>query len=532
AREDAALLAVAEEVEVWATWVPWTYSRLWYLTGYGAGVKSPGWYHHLWVMGEQGASAREIGVQWLARVARLLRDEGMDASAAHVIEAVRLSEALAALRGRALPGLAEFNEAIQATYCFGEAGPLGLINQKLIVGDRMGQVPATAPKVPLQRDLEAQQAELALLPTAESQQLELDLRQPTDLARSQLLHRLNLLGVPWGKHIPTRRQRGNYSEQWRLKWVPDMIVKVIEASLYGNQILPAATNFAVERARRAKELPELTGLLDQVILADLPEAVEQVMARLDESAALSHDVLHMMDALLPLAQVLRYGNVRQTNQAMVKRVVDGLVTRICVGLPVACRRLDDEAAQEFFDRIIQVHATLQTLQDEAYLMEWFAMLWRLESQIGLHGLLAGRVCRLLFDARQMSAREASRHLVLALTGLEREPAYPLLQAAFWIDGFLKGSGLLVLHDDLLLALLDEWITALDTEAFVTVLPLLRRTFSDFSENVRDRLVKRLRSGLATAQRPADEDLNEAVAAQMSAMVSRLLGPLSALPEAS
>ncbi|MCB0030304.1 MAG: hypothetical protein KDE28_20480, partial [Anaerolineales bacterium] len=266
--------------------------------------------------------------------------------------------------------------------------------------------------------------------------------------------------------------------------------------------------------------------------ADLPEAVEQVMARLDESAALSHDVLHMMDALLPLAQVLRYGNVRQTNQAMVKRVVDGLVTRICVGLPVACRRLDDEAAQEFFDRIIQVHATLQTLQDEAYLMEWFAMLWRLESQIGLHGLLAGRVCRLLFDARQMSAREASRHLVLALTGLEREPAYPLLQAAFWIDGFLKGSGLLVLHDDLLLALLDEWITALDTEAFVTVLPLLRRTFSDFSENVRDRLVKRLRTGLATAQRPADEDLNEAVAAQMSAMVSRLLGPLSALPEAS
>ena len=483
-------------------------------------------------MGEQGASAREIGVHWLTRVAKLLREEGMDASAAHVIEAVRLSEALATLRGRALPGLVEFNEAIQATYCFGDAAPLGLINQKMIVGDRMGQVPAAAPKVPLQRDLEAQQMELSLIPTPENQQLELDLRQPVDLARSQLLHRLNLLGIPWGKHIPRRRQRGNYGEQWRLKWVPDMIVKVIEASLYGNQILPAATNYAVERALRAKELPELTGLLDQVILADLPDAVERVMARLDESAALSHDVLHMMDALLPLGQVLRYGNVRQTNQAMVKRVVDGLVTRICVGLPVACRRLDDEAAQEFFERIIQVHAALHTLQDEAYLAEWFAVLWRLEGLAGLHGLLAGRVCRLLFDARQMSAREASRHLVLALSGLEREPTYPLLQAAFWIDGFLKGSGLLILHDDLLLALLDEWVAALDNEAFVAVLPLLRRTFNEFSENVRDRLVQRLRRGPAAVQRPGNEALNEVVAAQMSLMVTRLLRPVTALPEAN
>ena len=43
------------------------------------------------------------GVRWLTRVARLLRDEDLDASSAHVIEAVRLAEALAALRGRPCP---------------------------------------------------------------------------------------------------------------------------------------------------------------------------------------------------------------------------------------------------------------------------------------------------------------------------------------------------------------------------------------------------------------------------------------------
>ena len=532
AEEDEQILAGVRDVEVWATWVPWTYSRLWFLTGYGAGISSPGWYHHLWVMGEQGASSREIGVQWLSRVARLLREDGLDASSAHVIEAVRLSESLAALRGRAFPGLNEFNEAVRATYCFGDDAPLQLINTKLIVGDRMGRVPPETPKVPLQRDLEAQQEQLSLVPTTESEKLELDLRKTTDLAKSQLLHRLNLLRVPWGKLLPVRGHRGTYAERWNLRWMPDMIVRVIEASMYGNQLLPAATAYAVEQAEKASELPELTSLLDQVMLADLPAAVEMVMTKLDESAALSHDVLHMMDALFPLVRVMRYGNVRQTNQAMVKRVVDGLVARICIGVPRACQNVDDEAASELFDRLNLVHAALMTLQDDDYLDEWLGMLWVLADRERLHGLLAGRVCRLLFDAKQMTARETGRRLTLALSGLEREPAFPLLQAAFWIEGFLKGSGLLILHDDMLLALLDEWLSSLPSHQFVTVLPLLRRTFSEFNESVRERLTKRLRRGLQTPERGDASQLNEAIAAQMTQMVTRILRPVTALPEAN
>ena len=512
--------------------VPWTYSRLWYLTGYGAGIKSPGWYHHLWVMGEQGASPREIGVHWLSRVARLLREDGLDASSAHIIEAVRLAESLASLRGRSIPGLNEFNEAVRATYCFGDDAPLRLINTKLIVGDRMGRVPPETPKVPLQRDLEALQEELELYPRTEQSTVDLDLREPAGLARSQLLHRLNLLGIPWGQLQPVRGHKGTYAERWRLRWAPDMVVKVIEASMYGNQIMPAATAFAVERAEKAVELPDLTSLLDLVMLADLPEAVEKVMTKLDESAALSHDVLHMMDALFPLVRVMRYGNVRQTNQEMVKHVVDGLVARICIGLPRACLNVDDEAAGELYDRIMLVHSALLTLQDEQYLDDWFAMLWELADKEKLHGLLAGRVCRLLFDTRRMDAHETSRRLTLALSSLDREPAFPLIQAAFWIEGFLKGSGLLILHDDMLLALLDEWIVSLPSEAFVTVLPLLRRTFSDFNENVRDRLTKRLRNGLQVRATGASENLNETIAAKMTQMVTRLLRPVATLPEAS
>ena len=52
--------------------------------------------------------------------------------------------------------------------------------------------------MPLQRDLHDQQRRLRLRPEAAPRDLDLDLRKPTDLARSRLLHRLALLRVRLG----------------------------------------------------------------------------------------------------------------------------------------------------------------------------------------------------------------------------------------------------------------------------------------------------------------------------------------------
>jgi hypothetical protein len=48
ATADKAVLKALPRLKVQATWVPWTDSRLSVLSGYGAGVISPGWYRHLW----------------------------------------------------------------------------------------------------------------------------------------------------------------------------------------------------------------------------------------------------------------------------------------------------------------------------------------------------------------------------------------------------------------------------------------------------------------------------------------------------
>ena len=135
AAHDTALLKGLPKVKVEATWVPWTNSRLCAASGYGAGIESPGWYHHLWTAPDR------ITERWLARVAALLREEDLDASSAQIIDTARLAESLAALRGRSIAGLSELMEATRSVLCGGSDAPLALIGRKLVVGEALGQVP-------------------------------------------------------------------------------------------------------------------------------------------------------------------------------------------------------------------------------------------------------------------------------------------------------------------------------------------------------------------------------------------------------
>ena len=145
-------------------------------------------------------------VRWLSRAARLLREEGLDASAAQVVDATRLAGALAGVRDRPLAGLDELLDATRAVLCHGSDVPLELVRRELVVGTRLGEVPPETPMVPLQQDVARLQRRLRLKPEASVKELTLDLRRPNDRERSRLLHRLNLLEVPWG--TPRVRERG------------------------------------------------------------------------------------------------------------------------------------------------------------------------------------------------------------------------------------------------------------------------------------------------------------------------------------
>ena len=513
AKDDAALLKGLPKVKVDATWVPWTYGRLSVESGYGAGVESPGWYHHLWHWPDRTV------VRWMAIVAGLLREADLDASSASVIESVRLAETLAALRGRPLPGLPELNEAVQTVLCFGNDTPMRLIRDRLIVGERLGRVPDETPAVPLQQDLSRLQKRLRLPAEAAHRDYDLDLRKPNDLERSQLLHRLRLLGIPWGEPLGIRGT-GTFHEGWRLQWKPELAINLIQAGVWGNTVYDAATAFARDTAEKAPDLPALTGITDQVLLADLPHAVALLMQCLESKAAVTSDVTHMTDTLPRMVQMIRYPNVRQTDRGMLERVVDGLVTRTCIGLPSACASLDDDAADRMYERIMNVHRAVSLLESEEHRAAWRALLAQMSQQHGLHGLLAGRCTWLSFDAGMFDVDETARRMGLALSTASEPP-----QAAAWVEGFLRGNGQLLIHADALFRALDAWVASLTPDTFTTLLPLLRRTFATFPAPERRHIGERVKSGGAgpSTRLQACTDFDEERAARVLPLVRALLG---------
>ncbi|MGP4003712.1 DUF5682 family protein, partial [Streptomyces sp. 8N706] len=349
---DRQLLKGLPKAKVDIVWVPWTHRRLSRHSGYGAGITSPGWYGHLF-----NAPDRPIE-RWMTRVAGLLRDEDHPVSSAHVIEAVRLADTLAAMRGRPLAGLVETTDAIRAVMCEGSDVPLALVQDRLIVGDVLGRVPESAPAVPLQRDLTRVQRTLRLKPEAAERELELDLRKDTDAGRSRLLHRLRLLGIEWGEPQRSRGGLGTFRETWRLRWEPELSVRVAEAGVWGTTVIAAATAKAGSDATSAGSLADVTALAERCLLAGLPEALPVVMRMLADRAALDADVGHLAQALPALVRSVRYGDVRGTDSAALAEVAVGLAERVFVGLPPACAGLDADAADEMRQHMDSVHTAV------------------------------------------------------------------------------------------------------------------------------------------------------------------------------
>jgi hypothetical protein len=121
---------------------------------------------------------------------------------------------------------------------------------------------------------------------------------------------------------------------------------------------------------------------------------------------------------------------------------------------------------------------------------WHSVLKHLADGSGLHGLISGRAARLLLDAKQIETADAARRLSLVLS-----TANAPTHAAAWVDGFIRNSGLVLLHDDGLWNVLDEWVTSLSADHFTTTLPLLRRSFSTFAQGERRQLGTRVASGV-------------------------------------
>ena len=124
----------------------------------------------------------------------------------------------------------------------------------------------------------------------------------------------------------------------------------------------------------------------------------------------------------------------------------------------------------------------------------------------VHPLLRGWCCRTLLTRGALSDEDLDR-----LTRLALSTANPPGDCAAWSAGLLRGSGLLLLHQDRVWHVFNQWLSSLNETTFVEMLPLLRRGFADFTGPERRQMGEKVRHLRTDA--PAGQPRASAAAAQ-------------------
>ena len=519
ASDDNRLLKGLKKIKIQSTWIPWTYQRLVNQQGYGAGVTSPAWYQLLFNAPEEAV------IQWMSKLGRLFREEDMDGSPAHAIEAVHLAETLAAVSGQSIVGIAELRSAAIAVFCNGDEGQLNLVEDKMIIGEAMGSVPENIPKVPLQVDLEKSIRSVRFgkfWMVASNQEKILDLRKPTQLKASQLLHRMLILGISWGqlKKVAKGSNAGAFSETWELEWQPEFLLKIIEAGMWGNSVAGASANKVRNDIKGQSVLLELTQLIQSVFNADLPEVVTELLDKIGDVSVTIYDVAQLMDALTPLVNAMRYGSTRGLDTKNLSRLIEQFVPRITIAIPNECINLDEAATALMFKRLNTTNRNIFIINDVDLINLWLTALLTIQQNDQTNPMLQGATTRILFDKEILDIETVGNWLHYTLSaGQSRE------HAAAALEGFCYGSGLLLIHNQRLWQIIDDWVRNIPMDIFMELLPLLRRTFSVFSDSERRKMMELAKGGSAKVviEKTDEGQLDEGRAELVMGTVQRLLG---------
>jgi len=280
----------AEPTERGIALTSYSYERLDNLTGYDAGMPSPGFYEYVW---QQQTAGQAYGHQpLLKQVARELRERKQRLSTADLIAVETSAQALAALRGRRRVWRRDLIDAATSALVkdeleYGVRSPLVDAVHAVLRGRRRGRLAANARLPPLVVDLQRQLQDAGLELSRGVRTVSLNLLEPTDRAKSRLLHALAVLGIAGykrtaGTDFLAREDLSRLWEEWRLAWSPEFEATSIEAARYGASLAEAVAARLTERAAAdERSAAAAAALLVQAAQAGVPAISTTLLARLE-----------------------------------------------------------------------------------------------------------------------------------------------------------------------------------------------------------------------------------------------------------
>lgn len=422
------------------TLMPYSYARLTFLSGYGAGNKAPAYYETLWQAMQEG-DLKSASYQYLSRIAEGQRKYGNWASSAEVIEAVRLADTLAALKNAAFPTLQDLRDSAMTCMGHGQFSEIALAVAAAEVGTAIGSLPAGVSRTSIQEDFYQKLKELRLekYKTLIRQNLDLDLRENTrvkseksafiDLNRSFFLHRMEALGIHFAEKQKTYQEKATWSESWLLAWQPEAEIEIVESALKGDTIELAAAFVFHDQLAAAQNIAETAAVIEIAWRCGMPRIVNDAISALQS-------------------------------------------------LTIDAAGCDDKAASAVIEAMKLLNEAAihhEILHQEA----WLHVLNEIAERDDLNTKASGFATAILLERGKMDNEHLGTQVSRRLSR-----SIPADLGAGWFEGLALKNRYALIARLSLWEQLEAYINELDDEDFRRALVFLRRAFADFSAQER------------------------------------------------
>lgn len=488
-------IASLPRAEASHTLMPYSYYRLSTRAGYGAGNKAPAYYALLWEALEKGEPLL-AAYSYLSRIAAYQRANGTPVSSAETIEAVRLADSLAKLRGGTVPALRDLRDAAVTLMGGGSFSAVSLAVADTEIGTKIGALPDGVSRTSIQEDFYRQLKDLKLEKYRDlaAQDLALDLRENRsvktekaaflDLSRSFFLHRLRVLGISFAKTQAVSQDNATWAEKWVIRWTPEAEIELVEAALKGDTIAQAASFAMKERVERAPNMGEAAKVIEDAFTCGMAGAVRYATTALQAMAVDSAAMDELAATAHRLSVVIQYGNIRKLDAAPLIPILSQVFYRACLILPQSCV-CDDGASKAVLAAMESLNA-VSLAHDFVDGEAWLKALRETAERDDLNTKLSGFAAAILLERDDMD----SEHLKLEVKRrLSR--GVPADLGAGWFEGLAMKNRYALIARLSLWESLDEYLDMLDDEEFKRALVFLRRAFADFSAMEKDGIAENL-----------------------------------------
>lgn len=525
AKKDEQLLKNLPKLSSKATLMPYSYYRLSSRSGYGAGSKAPRFYEMLWKNRTAGKQ-EDTAAMYLTTLANFQREKGYGTSSAEVIEALRLTKALAALRNGTQPSLEDLRDAAVTCMGHGSFAEISIGCAATEIGTKIGHLPEGAVCTSVQEDFKRQLKELKLekYVTPVMEELELDLRENLrvkseksaflDLNRSFFLHRLCVLGVHFCKQLTRQQENATWAELWSLQWNPEVEIEIVEASLKGDTILQAAEYELSVRLGEAERLNQTAEILAEAFLCGISKVVYTAVLAVQNMAAECSAVTDIGETIGTLSFIMRFGNLRRLDTQSLMPLMETLFLHFCLGLgnEAVCDKSASDAIIQAMEKVNAACLSHEFLNEK----QWIFLLDELADRDDINMRISGFAAAILTERGKLTNERMAELISRRLS-----KGTAAADAAGWFEGLAMKNRRSLISRYSLWEKLFTYISELDEVEFKPALVCLRRTFSVFTPSEKADIAENIGEILGISK----ESAAEFIAAPMTEVEQEIINEL-------